>query len=1010
MRRIYSLFICIALSIISSVAQQSQMYVSSDAAFRNARDLYLQQKYAASYPLMQQVVENLTPADVQLTLDAEYYLAANAYELRDVNAIALFEQYLSAHTHTPYVANVNFMLGVLYAERGNMSVAAMHLQRAIEKQLPEKWQAQRTFCLANAYVELERYQNAVTILPALIRKETRYNLSAKYLYGYSQYQLGRYDIAQKEFLAIENSAAYKNIVPYYLIQIYHKNGDTDAVLARAEQLLKNNPKNPNNTEVYRILGEVYYERKDYAQAAKYLLYYEKGSPTVLRNNMYMLGMSFFQLEDYGKAVAYLSQVTTTSDLMTENAYLLLGNAYIKLGDKNNARMAFQNATLTKFDESVHEEAMYNYALTTYETSTALGESVSAFTTFLEQYPNSKYTTRTYELLVNVLLSSKNYKAAYDAIAHLNIKSAQLTDAKEYLLYQLGTESFANNKLPESINYFSQSLAQQGSGKYRAECYFWRAECNYRIHQYTQAIADLNLFFQQSGVSTNANYTMAQYAAGYAHFALKEYKQAQGYFLKYINVETNKKAVTYADALNRVADCYFNDRDFEQAKHYYSLVSQMGAERADYASFQHAYVYGLQKQYDDKISLLEKMVKQYPTSSLQDDALYEIARAHLMKEDSPKAVEAYNRLLTTYPNSNLARKTALEKAMVYYNDKNYEKAIDAYKNVISNYAGSEEAYMALNGMESAYININQVSEYLAYVKSLGNKITFSTANREDSLIYVAAENQYVQSNYKEASLGFEQYVQRFCPAGRYCVMAHYYLANSYYQLDDKPASLQTYKALAEIKGNQFVEEAYTRCAEIAYDLKEYSDAIIYFEQMQLYASTVENTQMARLGILRCANKMNDNDKTIAVATQIIDDEHSSSTLLEEARYNRMQAFMAEQRTELAIGDLEILSDELRTAIGAESKYLLAQIYYDTEEYLMAEAEIMDFAGKNTPQQFWLARSFVLLADIYMKKGEDFQAKQYLLSVQNSYKPQDEIQTLISERLELIAEREKEKIIE
>ncbi len=71
--------------------------------------------------------------------------------------------------------------------------------------------------------------------------------------------------------------------------------------------------------------------------------------------------------------------------------------------------------------------------------------------------------------------------------------------------------------------------------------------------------------------------------------------------------------------------------------------------------------------------------------------------------------------------------------------------------------------------------------------------------------------------------------------------------------------------------------------------------------------------------------------------------------------------------------------------------------------------MDFAKKNTPHQLWLARSFVLLADIYIQKGNDFQAKQYLLSLQRNYTAQDEIQELISQRLAAIGEREKKKII-
>jgi len=86
-----------------------------------------------------------------------------------------------------------------------------------------------------------------------------------------------------------------------------------------------------------------------------------------------------------------------------------------------------------------------------------------------------------------------------------------------------------------------------------------------------------------------------------------------------------------------------------------------------------------------------------------------------------------------------------------------------------------------------------------------------------------------------------------------------------------------------------------------------------------------------------------------------------------------------------------------------------LYYEQGKLAEAETEVLDFAKKNTAHQFWLARSFVLLADVYIKQNNDFQAKQYLLSLQKNYKTADEIQTLITERLTAIGEREKNTII-
>ena len=108
------------------------------------------------------------------------------------------------------------------------------------------------------------------------------------------------------------------------------------------------------------------------------------------------------------------------------------------------------------------------------------------------------------------------------------------------------------------------------------------------------------------------------------------------------------------------------------------------------------------------------------------------------------------------------------------------------------------------------------------------------------------------------------------------------------------------------------------------------------------------------------------------------------------------------------DLKTLATDTRTSNGAEAKYLLANLYFEQGKLTDAENEVNDFAKKNTPHQFWLARSFVLLADVYIQQGNDFQAKQYLLSLQKNYTTADEIQTLITERLNAITLRENQRI--
>ena len=59
---------------------------------------------------------------------------------------------------------------------------------------------------------------------------------------------------------------------------------------------------------------------------------------------------------------------------------------------------------------------------------------------------------------------------------------------------------------------------------------------------------------------------------------------------------------------------------------------------------------------------------------------------------------------------------------------------------------------------------------------------------------------------------------------------------------------------------------------------------------------------------------------------------------------------------------------------------------------------DFTDAGTPHEYWLARGFIVLADVYTAQGKGYLAKEYLISLRDNY-PGDEsdIKQMISSRL-------------
>ena len=990
-------------------AQHSLVYTNKDMQFNQGKELYNQRKYAASYRSFEAFLKSTSALNAGQIQEAEYYMAANAYRLSQTDAASKLTVYLAQHPYTPFEDMASFMLGMLEFKQKKYANALKYFNAVNEKRLGKYEKVDFLFSKGFASLQTKNYNEALTIFKQLKEMNTRYDLAATYYYAYTQYSLGNYEAALPDFLKLESNPAYKKIVPYYILQIYYAQKKYDMMNERADLLLKSNPTNPNNAEIYRIMGEIAYEKKDYAKAISNLKNYEKNAKQVLRNDMYILGLALYQNKDYKGAIQRLQKTTTEKDALTENAYLHLGNANVKLNNKTNARLAYEAALRTNFNADVREEAMYSYALTTYESTSAFGESISAFNQFLSEFPNSKHTNNAQNYLANVFFTTKNYETAYEAIQKIKNPNSRLVEARQYLLYQIGTEAFTQQNHSKAIEYFNLSLQSSPNGKYAAESLYWRSEAYFLTAQPEKSIANLQNFFRNPYAKTSANFKTANYGMAYAHFSRKNYGEALMWFLKYADIETNNRAGTYTDALNRIGDCYFNARNFPKAEAYYSKAAELSPNTGDYALFQSAYVAGLQKNYNGKILRLENLLTKYPRSEYADASMYEIGRAYIMLENDAKALDAFKRLLNNKPSSPSARKAALDIGMIYYNQSNYDEAIKAYKRVISNYPSSEEAQTALESLESVYVDKNDVASYLAYTKTLGLKIANNNANREDSISYIAAERQYMIANYNQAISGFSSYIKSFCAGGRYCSNAQYYLADSYYKTNEKDKALTAYQALLQINGNQFEQDAVMRCAEITYDKKDYTSSLQYFKQLQNIAPSADKRNIARLGILRCSYFLNDHQTTINIANDIMSDPKSDANLKMEARYNRAKAYIALNQTTTAIADLKTLANDTRTENGAEAKYLLTNIYFEQNNLTDAENEVLDFAKKNTPYQFWLARSFIVLSDVYMKQNNDFQAKQYLLSLQKNYTNADEIQGMITVRLQAITAREQQTIL-
>lgn len=987
--------LCLVVGSHMASGQRSYQFDTPNRLFVEGKELFSLKNYSGCIDKLEAYKQHSTDAD--LIQEADYMLVYSAYEQGRPNAVELLKDYLDVYPASRHADEVNFLIGSAHFGQGEYQKAIFWFNESNIDMLSPEQQEAYCFRLAYSLLQIGDMEKARGYFARIEQIGTKYREASTYYVAYIDYATGKYNNALVEFTRLKDLPDYKERSLYYITQIYFIQNKYEKVISEGKELLASYPDSENNSEVYRIMGNAYYHLGNEDQAINMLSKYVSSTDSPLRGDLYILGVCYYNKGNYSSAVNALGRTVRENDALSQNAYLYLGQSYLKLKDKNNARMAFEAAATSSFDKQVKEAAMYNYALLIHETAfTGFGESVTIFEDFLNDFPNSKYADKVNDYLVEVYLTTKNYQAALNSIDKIKHPSTKILEAKQDILFQLGTQAFTNMELDKAVDLFSRAISL---GAYnlesRNDAYFWRGESYYRQGEYNKAISDYRTYLNNTRQRNTDMYALAHYNLGYSYFKLKEYGEALNRFRQYVNLESNQQTPAYADAYNRIGDCLFHNRQFAMAEENYTRAAQLQPSAGDYSVYQKGFLLGLQKDYKGKISVMDRLIREFPESQYVDDALFEKGRSYVLLDNNQAAAASFEQLMRDFPQSSLARKAGVQLGLIYFNDNQPEKAADAYKSVISNYPGSEEAKVALQDLKSVYIELNDINSFAAYANSLGGNVRFEVSE-QDSLTYLAAEKLFMRGDNEGARRSLTNYLQTF-PQGAFSSNANFYLASIAFAKKDLEEAKRLFSLVLESGDTKFREESWARKAEIEYLDKDYAAAMESFKHLQAVAENPENKEAAKLGLMRCAELIGQPQEALLAANDLLKEPKLSPEIMSEARYVRAKAYISLKQENKALADLKEISKDTRTIHGAEAKYLLAQLYYDNKDDKNAETVLMNFIENGTPHQYWLARGFILLADIYIRQGDDFQARQYLTSLQNNYKGDDEIAAMIEDRL-------------
>jgi TolA-binding protein len=971
LRKIFPLlFVIISLK---GYAQKTLLNEDPSLLYTRAVELYEKAKYASAQK--QFLLYADASKDRERKINAEYYAGVCAMELFNADAITLLNKIVITYPEHSKANLAQMQLGkFFYRSKDNKSaVKFFALVDAIEltpDEAEEFW-FMKGYCL----FKTDKYEDAKNAFKNCKDKPGKYFDPSNYYYGYVAYSENNYEEALEHFNRINKSKTFGPLAQVYISQILFARKRFAEVVAFADTISNKEIAD----DIAGIVGQSHFALENYSKSVTYLEKFNASSP-VGRNHqdIYRLGFAYYKNGNYDKATEQFSQLADGKDTLSQFANYYLGCCFLQDTEKkNNARLAFEKAAALSFNNNITEASAFHFAKLSYDLGLQQ-PALQALADFINKYPESAYGDECKSLLSALLLSTRNYKDAIRLIESIKNLSTENATALQRVCYYRAEELYINNDYENATLFFKKSMQWQHDKKLFALAHFWCAELHYKKNEYEAASAIYRKFITFNETKDTRFYTLAYYNIGYSELKQEKYGEAVSSFQQFVQSEYARNNIEiFTDASMRIADCYFVLKEYLKAIDGYDVIIQKKLNGTDYALYQKAMIYGVLYKPSEKIAALELIKTNYPKSTYVDDAIYEIANVNLQIEAFDKAIQGFQLIIENYPRSLYIRKAYLNKGLAYYNSGRDENALAEFKILITQYSTSDEAREALVVIRNIFVNKGESDAYLEFIKVLPNVVISPTY--QDSVSYESAFNLYKNGDCVKSARAFGNYINRF-PGGFFILKANYYKAECDFKNKNFDSCLTNYEFVATYNRNDFTERSTRQCAILYFMQKRYAKAFEYYAALERIASSRDNLAVALLGQLKSSSLMNASMDTIAQTSfKYLNSGVSQKEGVIEARLNIARFFIKSMQPDSALPHFQYVLKETKNAMAAESKYNIAYIQYLKKENKACKKTIFELNDQYSDYELWTSRAFILLADVYTREKDYFQAKATLQSV-------------------------------
>jgi TolA-binding protein len=974
-KRISAAILLVCFLVGGVYAQNTLIKTTDDDLFRKGLELLDKQKYGAAREVFGQYIA-LQPNTIK-AIDAEYYIAYSALNLYNADGEERIIAFIQKYPYHPKTAFAYFDVGIFYYNNKKYDKAIEYLSKIDYEKLPEAQQVEARFKLGYAYFTKKEFETSLPHFNYVKNKNNQYTYAACYYAGYSELKSGAYNEALTDLTKAEANEDYKNLVPHMVTGIYYRQGRYDDAISYGEKALKN-PDVQVKSEINLAVADSWYFKKDYAQAlTNFERYLAEDKASATREIQYRIGYAQFKQSKYEAAVQTFKNIASNTDTLGQSSAFYLGLSYLQLGTKEYALIAFDQARRLDFNKKTKEEALFHFGKVNFDLQ-RYNDAIAPLKEFVSEYNTSTRFEEANELLSEAFLKTNNYGEAVGYIEGLKHRSVRINMAYQKLTYYRATELYNNNDYEGAKNMFNKSMQYSYDRAIYIAAAFWKAELFSINKEYDQAINAYAHVFEKTADPDNEYHLKSRYGIGYAYYNTKKYDKALPHFREYVRrLEKASDQMFYDDAILRLGDLYYVEKKYSEALRYYELAIRNYSSDVDYAFYQKGIVLVYEDKLTDAKKAFETVIRKYPNSLYYEGAVYQNAQLDFRNNDLNAAAEGFSKLIgVRLDNHPYEPNALLKRAVIYNTQRKHEAALADYTELLDKYYNLPIYEDALRGAQETYALLDRSEDFNTRLEELRKRNPESTVLEEVG--FESAKNLYYEEKYKSAITMFEGYISRY-PSSANTSDGMYFLGDSYYNLGNMEKATQYFSIVIKERKSSFVSRALQRMADLSFTKQNYTAARNYFLLYNINAKNKREKSNALLGLMETYYLLSNYDSTIYYAEEVLKNGNVNINAESKANLYLGRAFYAKKEYEKATDYFLNLINFNNEITSAEAQYYIAEIQYDQEQYKQSIESLYYLNNNFASDDYWLGKSFLLIAENLVRLDEMFQAKSTLKSI-------------------------------